>query len=283
MKVEKIYIVGAGQMGSGIAQVAIQAGFNVTINDVQESFLEKAKSNIEKRLARLVEKGKLTNEDKEASLARLTTSTDLNDAKDADLVIEAIIENEQAKGEVFKKLDEICKKEAILASNTSSISITQIAANTKRPEQVIGMHFFNPVPVMKLLEITRGLNTSDETLKVAEEVGQKMGKVTVVSKDSPGFIVNRLLDPMLNEAIYLLDEGVATVEDIDKAMVHGCNHPMGPLALTDLIGLDVLLAVMEVLYHEYGDPKYRPCPLLRRMVKAGKLGKKSGEGFYKYN
>ncbi|NLW25392.1 MAG: 3-hydroxybutyryl-CoA dehydrogenase [Clostridia bacterium] len=283
MKVEKIYIVGAGQMGSGIAQVAIQAGFNVTINDVQESFLEKAKANIEKRLARLVEKGKLTNEDKEASLARLTTSTDLNDAKDADLVIEAIIENEQAKGEVFKKLDEICKKEAILASNTSSISITQIAANTKRPEQVIGMHFFNPVPVMKLLEITRGLNTSDETLKVAEEVGQKMGKVTVVSKDSPGFIVNRLLDPMLNEAIYLLDEGVATVEDIDKAMVHGCNHPMGPLALTDLIGLDVLLAVMEVLYHEYGDPKYRPCPLLRRMVKAGKLGKKSGEGFYKYN
>lgn len=283
MKVEKIYIVGAGQMGSGIAQVAIQAGFNVTINDVQESFLEKAKANIEKRLARLVERGKLTNEDKEASLARLTTSTDLNDAKDADLVIEAIIENEQAKGEVFKKLDEICKKEAILASNTSSISITQIAANTKRPEQVIGMHFFNPVPVMKLLEITRGLNTSDETLKVAEEVGQKMGKVTVVSKDSPGFIVNRLLDPMLNEAIYLLDEGVATVEDIDKAMVHGCNHPMGPLALTDLIGLDVLLAVMEVLYHEYGDPKYRPCPLLRRMVKAGKLGKKSGEGFYKYN
>ncbi|KJS84476.1 MAG: 3-hydroxybutyryl-CoA dehydrogenase [Peptococcaceae bacterium BICA1-8] len=283
MTIQKIYIVGSGQMGSGIAQVAIQAGYQVTISDVQESFVEKAKANIKKKLARLVEKGKLTKEDQETSVARLTTSINLNDAKDADLVIEAIVENEKIKGEVFQKLDEICKEEAILASNTSSISITQIAANTKRPDKVIGMHFFNPVPVMKLLEITRGLSTSDKTLKIAEEVGQKVGKVTIVSKDSPGFIVNRLLDPMLNEAVYLLDEGVATVDDIDKGMIYGCNHPMGPLALTDLIGLDVLLAVMEVLYQEYGDPKYRPCPLLRRMVKAGKLGKKSGEGFYKYD
>lgn len=283
MTVQKIYIVGAGQMGSGIAQTAIQAGYQVTIYDLEVRLLEKAKESIAKRLARQVEKGKLSNGEKEITLARLTTSLDLNDAQDADLVIEAVIEDEAIKGEIFKKLDGICKSEAILASNTSSISITQLAANTHRPEQVIGMHFFNPVPVMKLLEITRGLCTSEETLKVAQEVGENLGKVTIVSKDSPGFIVNRLLDPMLNEAIYLLDEGVATVEDIDKGMVYGCNHPMGPLALTDLIGLDVLLAVMEVLYREYGDPKYRPCPLLRRMVRAGKLGKKTGEGFYKYN
>lgn len=283
MTVQKIYIVGAGQMGSGIAQTAIQAGYQVTIYDLEARLLEKAKESIAKRLARQVEKGKLSNEEKEITLARLTTSIDLNDAGDADLVIEAVVEDETVKGEIFKKLDGICKAEAVLASNTSSISITQLAANTNRPEQVIGMHFFNPVPVMKLLEITRGLCTSEETLKVAQDVGESLGKVTIVSKDSPGFIVNRLLDPMLNEAIYLLDERVATVEDIDKGMVYGCNHPMGPLALTDLIGLDVLLAVMEVLYREYGDPKYRPCPLLRRMVRAGKLGKKTGEGFYKYN
>jgi len=270
-------------MGSGIAQTAIQAGYQVILYDLEEGILEKARAGIAKRLNRLVEKGKLGGEEKEKSLARLAGSLDLNDARDADLVIEAVIEDEAIKGEIFKKLDGICKGEAVLASNTSSISITQLAANTKRPEQVIGMHFFNPVPVMKLLEITRGLNTSEETLKVAQEVGQSLGKVTIVSKDSPGFIVNRLLDPMLNEAIYLLDEGVATKEDIDNGMVFGCNHPMGPLALADLIGLDVLLAVMEVLYREYGDPKYRPCPLLRRMVRAGKLGKKTGEGFYKYD
>ncbi|MDK2823412.1 MAG: 3-hydroxybutyryl-CoA dehydrogenase [Clostridia bacterium] len=283
MNIKEIYIVGAGQMGSGIAQVAIQSGYKVILNDVDVKFVEKAKANIEKRVSRLVEKGKITEEEKEKALNNLSTSVDLTDAKNADLVIEAIVENEDIKGQVFKKLDAICKEDAILASNTSSISITQIAANTKRADKVVGMHFFNPVPVMKLLEITKGLDTSEETLKVAQEVGEKLGKVTVISKDSPGFIVNRLLDPMLNEAIYLLDEGVATVEDIDKGMVNGCNHPMGPLALTDLIGLDVLLAVMEVLYKEYGDPKYRPCPLLRRMVKAGKLGKKTGEGFYKYN
>ncbi|NLT94246.1 MAG: 3-hydroxybutyryl-CoA dehydrogenase [Clostridia bacterium] len=283
MTVEIIFIVGAGQMGSGIAQTAIQAGYQVILYDLEEGILEKARAGIAKRLNRLVEKGKLGGEEKEKSLARLAGSLDLNDARDADLVIEAVIEDEAIKGEIFKKLDGICKGEAVLASNTSSISITQLAANTKRPEQVIGMHFFNPVPVMKLLEITRGLNTSEETLKVAQEVGQSLGKVTIVSKDSPGFIVNRLLDPMLNEAIYLLDEGVASKEDIDSGMVYGCNHPMGPLALADLIGLDVLLAVMEVLYREYGDPKYRPCPLLRRMVRAGKLGKKTGEGFYKYD
>ncbi|MFZ5944483.1 MAG: 3-hydroxyacyl-CoA dehydrogenase family protein [Bacillota bacterium] len=282
MNVQEIYIIGAGQMGSGIAQVAIQSGYKVILNDVDANFLAKAKGNIEKRIERLVEKGKITEEEASNALGKLSISSNLSDAKDADLVIEAIVENEVIKGQVFKILDEICKSDAILASNTSSISITQIAANTKRATKVVGMHFFNPVPVMKLLEITKGLDTSEETLQAAQEIGERLGKVTVISKDSPGFIVNRLLDPMLNEAVYLLDEGVASVEDIDKGMVNGCNHPMGPLALTDLIGLDVLLAVMEVLYKEYGDPKYRPCPLLRRMVKAGKLGKKSGEGFYKY-
>jgi len=269
-------------MGTGIAQVAIQSGFTVALNDLGEDLLKRSKDNIAKRLQRLVEKGKITSQEKSSSLARLTLSLDISQAQDADLVIEAVSENEQLKGQIFKKLAKDCKKEAILASNTSSISITQIGSQTDRPEKVIGMHFFNPVPVMKLLEITRGLNTAEETMHLAQAVGEKMGKVTVISKDSPGFIVNRLLDPMLNEAIYLLDEGVASVEDIDKGMVYGCNHPIGPLALADLIGLDVLLAIMEVLYKEYGDSKYRPCPLLRRMVQGGKLGKKSGEGFYKY-
>jgi 3-hydroxyacyl-CoA dehydrogenase len=270
-------------MGSGIAQVAAQAGFRVYLNDVQQPFVERGLATITKNLSRNVEKGKLSEDDKQAILSRLVLSTDLADAANADFVIEAVTENMAVKTAIFSKLDEVCPPHAILASNTSSLPITEIAAVTKRPEKVIGMHFMNPVPVMKLVEIIRGLQTADEVYQLTEDLSKQMGKVPVSVNDFPGFVSNRVLMPMLNEAIYCVYEGVATPEAIDEVMKLGMNHPMGPLQLADFIGLDTCLYIMEVLHEGFGDSKYRPCPLLRKYVKAGWLGKKSGRGFYVYN
>ncbi|MFQ7473956.1 MAG: 3-hydroxybutyryl-CoA dehydrogenase [Anaerovoracaceae bacterium] len=282
MTVKKLYVVGSGAMGSGIAQTAATHGIKVTMNDISEEFVEKGYNKIKKSLEKAVTKGRMTEEEKDAALANLTTTVALEDAKDADMVIEAASENKEIKLGIFKKLDEICKPEAILASNTSSLPITEIAAATKRPEQVIGTHFFNPVPAMKLLEIVVGLATSDATYEIALELGKQLDKVPVKAIDKGGFIVNRLIDPFINEAVFMLEEGVGTAEDIDNGCKFGLNHPMGPLALGDMIGWDVMLAVMDVLYYEYGDPKYRPAPLMRRMVRAGHLGVKSGKGIYDY-
>ena len=281
--VQTIMVIGAGQMGGGIAQVAAQAGYNVILNDIKEEFVQRGLGIIDKNLARSVSKGKMEAAAKDAIMAKIKPSISLEDAKDVDLVVEAAIENMELKANIFKTLDAVCKPEAILATNTSSLPITQIAAVTKRPDKVIGMHFFNPVPVMKLLEIIRGFLTSDETYNVIAEIGLKMGKVNVEVKDSPGFASNRILLPMINEAFFVLSEGLGKPEDIDNVMKFGMAHPMGPLALADLIGLDTCLNIMNVLYEGFKDSKYRPCPLLAKYVQAGLLGQKTGKGVYDYS
>ena len=283
MNVQTMMVVGAGQMGSGIAQVAAQAGIRVFLNDRSQEYVERGLAVIRKNLDRSVEKGKLGEEERDVILSRLIPSTDLGDAEEVDFVVEAASENMQVKTEIFSRLDVICPPHAVLASNTSSLPITEIAAVTKRPEMVIGMHFMNPVPVMKLVEIIRGLQTSDEVYQLTEDLAKRMGKVPVSVNDFPGFVSNRVLMPMINEAIYCVYEGVASPEAIDEVMKLGMNHPMGPIKLADFIGLDTCLAIMEVLYEGFGDSKYRPCPLLRKYVKAGWLGKKSGRGFYTYS
>ncbi len=269
-------------MGNGIAQVAAQAGLEVVLNDIKQEFVERGFSNIRKNLLRNVEKGRLSGDAMESVLGHITLSTSLQDGHDCDMAIEAATENMEIKLNIFRQLDEILPAHAILASNTSSLPITEIAAVTKRPEQVIGMHFMNPVPVMKLVEIIRGLATSDEVYETVHNLAVQMGKTAVEVNDFPGFVSNRVLMPMINEAIYCVYEGVATPEAIDEVMKLGMNHPMGPLTLADFIGLDTCLAIMEVLYEGFGDSKYRPCPLLRKYVKAGWLGRKTGRGFYTY-
>lgn len=282
-EIKKIGVVGAGQMGRGIAQVAAQSGFEVTLYDIAAEGLNFGLDFIKKQLARGVEKGKWDQSHVDQTLGLLKTSTELKLLSDCDLIVEAATENKKIKFEIFKNLDEIAAAHAILATNTSSISITEIAASTKRPQQVVGMHFMNPVPVMKLVEGIRGLETSEDVFNATAAVAQKMGKVFVRAEDVPGFAVNRILMPMINEAVYALYEGVASVEDIDLAMKLGTNQPMGPLALADFIGLDTCLAIMEVLHDGLGDTKYRPCPLLKKYVLAGRLGVKSGRGFHQYN
>jgi 3-hydroxybutyryl-CoA dehydrogenase len=282
MDIKTIGVVGAGTMGNGIAQVCAQAGYNVIMNDREDAFVQRGLSSISKSLGKLAEKGKFSAEERDAIYGRITPSTTLEDLSRADLVIEAVFEKLEVKRDVLARLDAICRPETILASNTSSISITKLAAATKRPDKVIGMHFFNPVPIMQLIEIIRALQTSQETFDTIRELSVKLGKTPVAVQDSPGFVTNRVLMPLLNEAMFTLMEGVASAEDIDTAVKLGLNHPMGPLTLADYVGLDVCLDVMEVLYRELGDPKFRPCPLLRKMVDAGYLGRKSGQGFYKY-
>ena len=278
----KICVIGTGTMGSGIVQSFAQAGISVVMKSRSEASNEKALARISKSLAKLVEKGKVSQEYMDATIANITPTTDYAKCADADLVIEAAVETMELKKELFKMLDEICKPEAVLASNTSSLSITEIAAATGRPDKVIGMHFFNPAPVMKLVELIKGQKTSDEVGTMISDLAKSIGKVPVMVNEAPGFVVNRILIPRVNEGIGILADGVATRDEIDEAMKLGANHPMGPLALGDLIGLDVCLAIMEVLHQEYGDDKYRPHPLLRKMVRANLLGRKTGEGFYKY-
>jgi len=282
MEIKTLGVIGAGQMGAGIAQVAAMSGLDVIMNDIKAEFVEKGLENIARILSRNVEKGKMSEQEKSDVLCKIKNSLSLKDMDAADYVVEAATEREELKFEIFKDLDEICGDQVILATNTSSIPIGRIAARTKRPEKVIGMHFMNPVPVMELVEIIPGIATSDETLQITWKLAERFGKTPAKSNDFPGFIANRILLPMINEAVYCLYHGVGTREDIDTVMKLGMNHPMGPLALADLIGLDTCLAVMETLHDGFKDSKYRPCPLLRKYVEAGWLGRKAGRGFYEY-
>jgi 3-hydroxybutyryl-CoA dehydrogenase len=282
MEIKTLGVIGAGQMGNGIAQVAAMSGLDVIMHDIKQEFVERGLNNVGKILARSVKKGKMTAEEKDAVLARINTCVDLKDMSSADIVIEAATENELLKYQIFNDLDEICDPKVILATNTSSIPIGQIAAQTGRPDKVIGMHFMNPVPMMKLVEVIRSIATSDETFQITWDLALKFGKTPAQANDYPGFIANRILMPMINEAIYCLYHGVGTREDIDTVMKLGMNHPIGPLALADFIGLDTCLAIMETLYQGFSDSKYRPCPLLRKYVETGWLGRKSGRGFYEY-
>jgi len=282
MNIKTFGVIGAGQMGNGIAQVAALSGLEVIMNDIKAEFVERGFTSIKKNLRRSVDKGRMTDEEMNAVLERIRTSVDIKDMASVDFVVEAATENETIKFQIFKDLDQICEPHVILATNTSSIPIGRIASHTGRPGKIIGMHFMNPVPVMKLIEIIRGLRTTDDTFKITWNLAVKLGKTPAEANDYPGFIINRILMPMINEAVYCLYHGVGSREDIDTVMTLGANHPMGPLALADLIGLDTCLAIMDTLFDGFKDTKYRPCPLLKRYVEAGWLGRKTGRGFYEY-